>query len=440
MVHGGEGVLVAVSGGPDSVALLHLLAELAASLDVRLAVAHVAHGLRPEAEAEADFTQALADRLGLCCHIERVTVRREPPWEGLEAEARRARHAALEGRARAIGAARIATGHTADDQAETVLMRLLDGAGPRGLAAMAPVRGPFVRPLIATRRAEVLGYLAARGIRWCEDVSNRDLRFRRNRIRHEILPYLAQSGAPSLVEALCRTAALCRAVVDDLEQRARTELARLGTRSGSGLVFSIADVQALGEELAAEVLLEAARTQGESGPRRAAVHRAVRRLASGRPARRAFRIDRLVIERSGRWLRVGPPSLPPLRPRRWRVPGSLELAEVGVRLAARRFDRPADYAPPRGRDRVAFDADRLPECLLVRPGRRGERLAAFGSPVERRLKSLLIEEGVPRWERPRVPMLDADGALVWIVGVRRGHAAPIAPETRRILEVTVAPL
>src|SRR5262249_5193711 len=139
MLHGGEAVLVAVSGGPDSVALLDVLVALAGGLGLRLQVAHVDHRLRPQAHADAQFTRALRERLGLAFHLERVTVRRTPPWDGLEAEARRARHAALERRARLAGATRIALGHTADDQAETVVMRLLAGAGPRGLAGMAPV-------------------------------------------------------------------------------------------------------------------------------------------------------------------------------------------------------------------------------------------------------------------------------------------------------------
>src|SRR5262245_20778890 len=171
MLHGGEAVLVAVSGGPDSVALLDVLVDLSPVLGVALSVVHVHHGLRPEADADADFTRGLAARLGLPFHLERVSVRSAPPWEGLEAQARRARQAALEARARAVGAARMPIGHTADDQAETVLMRLLEGAAPRGLAGLAPARGLLIRPLIESRRSDVLAHLAARGLTWLEDAS-----------------------------------------------------------------------------------------------------------------------------------------------------------------------------------------------------------------------------------------------------------------------------
>src|SRR5262249_27849602 len=148
LLHGGETVIVAVSGGADSVALLDVLGEIAPVLRLTLACVHVHHGLRAEAEADADFVRRLSERMKVPYYLERVTVRREPRWDGPEAEARRARYVALEARALAIGADRIATGHQADDQAETVLMRLLQGAGPRGLAGIAPARGVFIRPLI----------------------------------------------------------------------------------------------------------------------------------------------------------------------------------------------------------------------------------------------------------------------------------------------------
>jgi tRNA(Ile)-lysidine synthase len=440
MLRGGEAVLVAVSGGADSVALLDVLCELRAALGLRLEAAHVHHGLRPGADADAEFTRELARRLAVPFHLERVAVRRGPPWDGLEAEARRARLAALETRARGIGAARIATAHTADDQAETVLMRLLAGAGPRGLGGIAPVRGRFIRPLLESRRADVLTHLESRGLGWVQDPSNADPRFLRNRIRHDVLPYLARVCGTGVTEALCRSAALSRAAVHDLEERARAEVERLATRGPGGAVFAVDDVRALGPELAAAALLQTAALLGDDRPRRGAVHRGIRRLLGASPPRRPLRLGRLVMERSGRWLRVGPAALPALQARHWDVPGDLALDEVGLRLEAHRFERSEDYRLPRERHRVAFDADRLAWPLAVRPRRLGDRFMPFGGAGERRLKSLLSDEGVPRWERDRVPLLDAGGRIAWVVGVRRGDVAIVGPETKRILEVTVFPL
>ena len=144
-------------------------------------------------------------------------------------------------------------------------MRLFDGAGPRGLSGIAFSRGRLIRPLPASRRADVLAYLTGRGLDWAEDASNRDPSIRRNRIRHEVLPYLAQVCGPAITESLCRSAALSRALVDDLEQRARAELARLATRGPSGIVFKVADLRGLSTEMAPEVLLRRPPSWGMRG-------------------------------------------------------------------------------------------------------------------------------------------------------------------------------
>jgi tRNA(Ile)-lysidine synthase len=439
MLRGGETVLAAVSGGADSVALLSVLRELAPALGLTLHAAHVHHGLRAEADRDARSVEALCARLGVPFHEERIEVRRAPPWEGLEAEARHARYAALGRLARLLGAARIATGHTADDQAETVLMRLLQGAGPRGLRGIAPERGLLIRPLIEVRRAEIEAYLRSGGIGWVEDASNRDSRFLRNRIRHEVLPFLAERWS-GIVPSLCRSAALARELVGELERRAEAKLGRLGRRGPAGIVLPVPALAALPEELALEIVRRALATLGVEQPLRAAAHRALRRLLALEAARRPVRIGPLAVERSGRWLRVGPASLLPLRSREWRAPGCLDLPEVGLALEARGFDRPPGYVPPRDPRMAAFDADRLPPVLTVRARRRGDRFTPFGADSERRLKAFLIDAGVPRWERSRVPLLEARGEIVWVAGVRRGRAAPVRPATRRILEVTLRSL
>jgi len=437
MLRGGEGVLVAVSGGADSVALLDVLCALRPALSLSLSVMHVHHGLRPEADAEADAVRRLCDGLGVACHLERVAVQRAPPWDGLEAESRRARHAALERGALAVGATHIATGHTADDQAETVLMRLLQGAGPRGLGGIAPVRGRLISPLIETRRGAIVEHLRGRGLAWSEDPSNRDVRFLRNRIRHDLLPFMAELTGGSVVEALCRSALAARAVVADLEARARADLRTLAARETAGFTFDVARLEQRPLELAAEMLRQAAAELGETRPLRGAAQRALRKLLAEAPRRRAVRLGQLVVERSGRRLRVGPSVLPAVTTRPWPVPGVLDMPELGQRLAARVFARPADYAVPREPGRAAFDALALPATLTVRARRRGDVFSPFGAPELRRLKSFLIDAAVPRWQRPRSPLVEAGGEIIWVAGVRRGRIAPVTAATTRILELTL---
>src|SRR5207249_162328 len=223
MLAGGESVLVAVSGGADSVALLHVLATLAPAWGLRLHALHVDHGLRADSARDAEFVRRLGERLGIPVDVATVTVERRG---SLEAAARAARYAALTACADRVGAARIALGHTADDQAETVLMRVLQGTGMRGLAGIPPVRDRIIRPLIECRRADVVAGLHRAGLEWIEDPSNQDPKFLRNRIRHELLPWLTASYGPEMPDALVRVATAARATIRALDRSAAAELER----------------------------------------------------------------------------------------------------------------------------------------------------------------------------------------------------------------------
>ena len=182
------------------------------------------HQLRPDSAADARFVRDLGARLGVPVEVATVEVATRG---SLEAAARQARYAALDACADRIGADRIAVGHTADDQAETVLMRLIEGTGARGLAGIPPVRGRVIRPLLECRRLALVEELGRAGLPWVEDETNRDPKFLRNRIRHELLPLLAGSYSPGIAGALARAAARVREAVEALERVAARELERL---------------------------------------------------------------------------------------------------------------------------------------------------------------------------------------------------------------------
>jgi tRNA(Ile)-lysidine synthase len=431
MLAGGETVLVAVSGGADSVALLHLLLALAPSWRLALHVLHVDHGLRADSGRDAALVRALGARLGVPVDVERVRV---GPGS-VEAAARVARYAALQAWADRLGAARIAVGHTADDQAETVLMRVLGGAGLRGLAAIPPVRGRVIRPLLEVRRPALRGALVAAGLPWVEDPGNRDPKFLRNRIRHDVLPLLAASYRADIVPALAASARLAREALDALEQAAAAELARLAVAEGAALTLSRAALAALPVPVAAEVLRQAAARLEGRRPLRGWAHRGLRRVLAARPPRRPFRLGGVVVEVSGDRLRVGAGGAPPLVARTLAVPGRVELPEIGQALQARVLPA-AGYVVPRAADRAAFDAAGLPRTLTVRPRRAGDRLQVFGGG-ERRLKAVLIDAKVPRWERDRLPLVEAAADIVWIAGLRRGAAAPVTAATRDVVELAL---
>ncbi|HKK07645.1 MAG TPA: tRNA lysidine(34) synthetase TilS, partial [Gemmatimonadota bacterium] len=189
----GGRVVVALSGGPDSTALLHLLLGVAGELDLSLVAAHFDHGLRSESAAEAERVRARSRALGVPCRVDRAASELEPRQETF----REARYRFLRRVARDVGAGRIATGHQADDQAETVLFRVLRGTGLRGLGGIPARRGSIVRPLLPFWKEEIVAFLEARGLEWLEDPSNRDPRWERARLRTRVLPALEEAwGRP----------------------------------------------------------------------------------------------------------------------------------------------------------------------------------------------------------------------------------------------------
>jgi tRNA(Ile)-lysidine synthase len=203
-------VVVGLSGGADSVALLDALASLRRRRGFRVVAAHLDHGLRAGSADDAAFCAELCRALDVALRVGRADVRARAARErgGLEQAARRERYAFLRRVREEEGAVAIAVAHTRDDQAETLLLRLLRGAGATGLAGMRPRRGDVVRPLLAVSRREVLAHLRERGLAWKEDPSNADLAHRRNRVRHELVPYLEERFNPGIRASLARTAAV----------------------------------------------------------------------------------------------------------------------------------------------------------------------------------------------------------------------------------------
>jgi len=279
-------LLVAVSGGGDSVALLHLLHRFAARRRIDLTVAHVDHALRRGSAQDARFVSRLAASLGLPCVTERHDVaasRRKD--ESLEEAARRVRRAFLLDTAEVTGAGAIATGHTLDDQAETILMRLARGAGPAALAAMAPAGpGPFVKPLLGIERAALRLWLEKKRIRFRDDPSNASLAFDRNRVRHLVVPMLAKALNPAaarhLVEAACRL----REDAAYLDALALERFEAIATRRQDVLAVKAAALAGLPRPIAARVARIALLAAG-CDPRRISSRKldAVVALASAKP-------------------------------------------------------------------------------------------------------------------------------------------------------------
>lgn len=475
MLEPGGGVVVAVSGGPDSVALAHLLLNLAGEYRLALHVAHLNHRLRgAEAEEEAGFVAQLAASWGLPCTVEAADVPGYVARRGgsVEDAARRLRYAFLARVAAATGASRVALGHQADDVAETVLMNLLRGAGVRGLSGIPPVRGRYVRPLIDLTRAEILEYLGGQGLPYRLDLSNASPRFFRNRIRHELLPYLERDFAPKARVFLSRAAALLRAEDEYLEEvaaRWRMELERAasGRPAGPGgrarpaerPVFDCAELAALPEAILRRIIRQVWSDlvdEEEAGERQLGFERveAVADLARrGRTGARlelpgGVRVRRrygeLVWSRQGsRAHRAGEPAGPPGGPVELQVPGETLVLKGTLRIrAGERQLRDAAEAErlllevrAAGRFTAALDAERLEPPLVVRRRRPGDRFWPLGAPGEKRLKDHLIDLKRPPEERDGLFLLADRGGQrpVWLIGDRPAEPVRLSPATRRAL-------
>jgi tRNA(Ile)-lysidine synthase len=454
----GDRVIVALSGGPDSVALLRILRELEGEGELTVAgVAHLNHGLRDAASQDEQFSRALAAELNVPFRSERVTVRdRAAEWKtSLEAAGRRVRYEFFERVANELGADVIATGHTRDDQAETFLLRLVRGAGARGLAGIYPRSGRVVRPLIEVGRQELRDYLAGVGQPFREDESNRDLAIPRNRVRHELLPWLAREFSPRVTDVLAAEAELARHDEDRLRQEAIDLLdsivlvdsarQRPGGQASADTVETVElDARALGALHPALGTRVARLSLQILAPDRFIGYEHVRRLLDlaregemagsvslpGQQAARrgaAIVLNRARVEPFSNSFRV---SLS--------IPGEVILEREGWAISAspgHPSDGPHGWHPKGAPLSVAVTAGRLTAPLAVRSRRPGDRFTPLGMGGRRKkLQDVLVDRKVPRERRDSLPLVvDSADRIVWIVGVAVSEDFRVTEPSRGVI-------
>jgi tRNA(Ile)-lysidine synthase len=409
LVRAGEPVLVLLSGGGDSVCLL----DVALRIGARVTALHVNYGLRDGADADEAFCRELCERLGVPLHVERANLRRDetppetvdrprPAGGNLQERAREARYALAE----RLAEVDYAAGHTASDQAETVIYRLAVSPGSRALHGMPARRGRLVRPLLGTTRSEVRDYLRARRLEWREDPSNSDRRFARARVRHDLLEPLRELS-PAAERTIAETARQLREESDVLDRAVSEALDRLG----GGPAISLAGLR-------------------EEPP---AVRRLVVRRLGGDVPFPQDRMDELLRlgERGTKALDLGG--------------GLRAVAEYGTL----RFTRAREGAPPApvalpvpGRVRFGdWEVEALPAApgdvsvaaepfgagATVRSWREGDRMRPVGLGGTKTLQDLFTDRKVPRALRRTLPVIEARGEIVWVAGVALDERF-VAPE------------
>lgn len=444
----GDRVVVAVSGGADSVALLQVLSALRDPLDLTLAVAHVDHGLRgKESLEDAAFVEQLAGQLGLPFFLKRLNLKsvlRKRKGESVQAVARERRYARLQAVVREWGGTKVAVGHTQDDQAETVLLSMLRGAGLAGLSGMPSQREPCViRPFLQVSRSEILSYLDEKRREFRVDSTNDSPKYTRNRLRRELIPLL-KAFNPNVISALSRQAVILRGEHQYLDEAAKAalesvEVSRTKDRvvwSRSRLLTFPVSIQRrmillmvgtlwgdkpgpLGFETVETLLQHVVHgTSGSSG------------CFAGLEAVREY--DRVTFVKAGRNRR-----LPRGCSRVWPFPGSILWPVTGQTIEGK--ITATKTIPSRRNDSVAYlDADRFSHELVVRSWKPGDYFFPYGMGGRRKkLQDFFSDAKIHQAERSTVPLVVAPEGILWVGGYRSDHRFRVTEETSHVAVVRI---
>ncbi len=445
MIRPGETVVLAVSGGVDSVTLVDVLSRLAGPWGLGLVIGHINHGLRGgESERDMRFVQEQAQKYGIPCEVKRLGKEDYPAGENLQARARRLRYEFLDEIAARWGASRIATGHNRDDHVETLLMQIFRGAG--GLWGIQAAREErYIRPLLEASRAEIEVYAAERNLSFCEDSSNRRPLYLRNRIRREFLPWLRREVNPRVDERLAALAALNRQESAFLDRLAREGLARVQVQEGrpGEVVLDRRAFLSLDPVLQRRILriLWAELSGSPGGVSYVHLHvpsPALQKSVGG-PARR-FQLAgglEMLLEETRLRLRPSERGVRPAPYAHAYVPGqTLWLPEAGLEIRSEWVGVEAFAGRKLPGPREAFLDESL--CrgeMRFRSFRPGDRFVPLGMEHEKKLKDFFMDEKVASWERRRVPLLEIGGRIAWVVGLRIDDRFKVQPRTARCLHL-----
>ncbi len=444
----GDRLIVGVSGGVDSMVLLHLLNACRETFDLSFIIAHVNHGLRPEeSEREAELVQKESARLGLPFEYGKFNVREFQKLGGFSPQdaARRIRFRFFHDLLRKHHAQKIALGHNADDQVETVLLRLIRGAGIRGLKGILPVRdGKVIRPLLEVWREEIDSFALGKKIPFLCDSSNLKNDYLRNRIRLSLIPFIEGEFQPNFKEILMRTSHILKEEDDYLEKGAEEAYQKIICEAEDTLTFKFSEYQSLHQAIQWRVIQKilekifdygmAMEDGGETDG-----HKIHKNLHQVSPSFLLELPHGFWVEKRYDLVLFGRRDVKPSVPFEVELisPGRTLVEEIGKEVVIEETDRDQLGDTSGSPDTALMDYESLRFPLKMRNFRPGDRFCPLGVKGSQKLKDFFIDHKVPRFERQRVPLLISGERIAWIVGYRIDERVKITERTKKVLKVKV---
>lgn len=448
MVSPGDKVLVALSGGSDSVALLALLRELSDELEIELFAAHLNHLARGEdSYRDAEFVKELCGNWNIKSYLAEKDVKKEQEKfkRSFQETARILRYQFLKDVLKEVEGDKIALGHTVDDQTETVLINFTRGAGLNGISGIPPVREGIIRPLIECRKKELLNYLEESSTEFCDDSTNASKIYLRNRVRADFIPYLEENYNPNIVNRLSEMSQLIRDDMDILDSLTQEYFDKLSFDKGigGGVSLGLSQLNLIKPGLKRRVLLAAIKFI--KGDLRSIESSHINRLDAfsrknilGKTLQIPCLIEAFISEDSLilRKKREGNKIELVSTFRSIDVPGKTIINDLGIELNCRLVDRTSFDFNNKNEKEEFFDFEETGDKISCRLFEPGDRFVPLGMKGVKKVKSFFIDEKVPKNERNRIPILtNGKNDIIWIYGHRIGHNFRVREETRQIIAI-----
>lgn len=442
LVNDGEHILLALSGGVDSTALLWILLKLRDELKFGLTLAHLNHQIRGEdADKDEQFVRDLAKETSLKLKVGRYNVPKLARKEGLSMEeaARKARYQFLFQSAEGLKANRIALAHNRDDCAETFLINLLRGSGCRGLSAMKPVQGKLIRPLIECPREEIEEFLQQEGQSYRLDLSNLDIKYTRNKVRHSLIPYLEKHFNPNIKEILAQEMDILREEDDYFRAKTSQIFYELCYSDINGVHIKVNPFVSLPLAIKRRLIrLAIEKAKGD-----------IKRITWAHISSilQLFSIEkeekRVMLPQGLRGRRLGKEVViePEMEEKKVEfshkvsIPGHIKIQEIDEDFIIRleRASVVGNNYIQKAENRAFLDADKVAKEFLVRNRKEGDRFFPLGSQGERKLKSFFIDKKIPRKERDKIPLFISRGKIAWVAGLAIAESFKINPSTQQVV-------